>query len=465
MQGIEEIKEQFKRVIEYSQGIPDPKVDHLFSQWEVSKKKFIERFGGLIYEHPVPVEFSLDDKEKHNRLMEFIDEVYYTYNNEELADFLSWNENSFFENKVSTVKNEKIPKGMKLIKAFKYFEKNPKRLRDIQDAASQIIQEDKVKGTLCFSVHPLDYLSSSENTYNWRSCHALNGEYRAGNLSYMADNSTFMVYIKGADNVVLPSFPEDVKWNSKKWRMLIHASEKDEIMFAGRQYPFSSKPGIDTVLNIYNVLYCSSGVFDYRGKSSYTGWSDRYIDAYKSEDPDLCVELDEKYVIYKRQLIALTDLVHQEIKATNYCDILNSTVYRYPYYAVLNHLYYYGVNRFRDNPLKIGKEVNCLHCGNEIILNPETMRCNCCELEYGYEQNDNYGTCECCGARISYDDCYCVEEQHICASCFDDHCFSCEECGEVYFKEKRRCIGNDEDDLSYVCVYCAEDKKENNYYG
>ena len=28
-----------------------------------------------------------------------------------------------------------------------------------------------------------DYLSLSENAFNWRSCHALDGEYRAGNLS------------------------------------------------------------------------------------------------------------------------------------------------------------------------------------------------------------------------------------------------------------------------------------------
>lgn len=46
---------------------------------------------------------------------------------------------------------------MKLVKAFKYFEENSRSLEDIQNYASRIIQEDKIEGTLCFSVHPLDF--------------------------------------------------------------------------------------------------------------------------------------------------------------------------------------------------------------------------------------------------------------------------------------------------------------------
>lgn len=126
---------------------------------------------------------------------------------------------------------------MKLVKAFKYFEENPRSLEDIQNYASRIIQEDKIEGTLCFSVHPLDFLSVSENTYNWRSCHALDGEYRAGNLSYMVDRSTFICYLRGAENQKLPHFPEDVLWNSKKWRMLLYMEDKRRGLMAGRQYP------------------------------------------------------------------------------------------------------------------------------------------------------------------------------------------------------------------------------------
>ena len=60
MREIDRIKEQFCEVIRYSQSIPDPQVDALFHDWELAKEKFIERFGGLIYEWPNPIEFHLD---------------------------------------------------------------------------------------------------------------------------------------------------------------------------------------------------------------------------------------------------------------------------------------------------------------------------------------------------------------------------------------------------------------------
>ena len=124
--------------------------------------------------------------------------------------------------------------GMKLVKAFKFFEQDKVTLETIQNEASRLIQEDKIEGKLRVSVHPLDFLSASENTYNWRSCHALDGEYRAGNLSYMCDRSTVMVYLCTEDKKKLPRFPASVPWYSKKWRMLLHFSDNWDMIFAGR---------------------------------------------------------------------------------------------------------------------------------------------------------------------------------------------------------------------------------------
>lgn len=128
---------------------------------------------------------------------------------------------------------------MKIIRAFKYFCEDKEILNEIQSIASMMIQNDKVSGILCMSVHPLDFLSVSENAHNWRSCHALDGEYRAGNLNYMADNSTVICYLKSTHKAQLPNFPEDVKWNSKKWRMLLFFDNYYDTMMAGRQYPFT----------------------------------------------------------------------------------------------------------------------------------------------------------------------------------------------------------------------------------
>ena len=462
----EDIKQQFKSVISYSQNIPDPKVDVLFREWETNKEKFINRFGGLIYEWSEPIEFTLDDVQKRQRAMEFATTVSDTFNNPVLAEFIDENLDGFFENRVvKTVPNSEIPQGMKLLKAFKYFEPNKAALRSIQDLASNIIQENKIRGTLCFSVHPLDFLSSSENTYNWRSCHALDGEYRAGNLSYMIDNCTFMVYLKGADNQKLYGFGP-VEWNSKKWRMLIHAAENDSIMFAGRQYPFSSKSGIDTVLNIYNNLMLM-GKKEHPWISSwykYAGWRADYVDSYvpyDATDMEDAVSLATRYIVYDNQLVDIRRVVREGPNCLNYNDILKSTCYKYPYYAIYDPYSYHNVDHLLANPIVVGEEVPCLHCGEELIRNPETMRCDDCELEHGTEENDVYSSCDCCGARIYVDDAICVGDDGdlICDSCFHAHAFVCDYCGNVYYEADRVFVADKdhEEGGSWYCRGCYEE--------
>ena len=458
MREIDRIKEQFCEVIRYSQSIPDPQVDSLFHDWELAKEKFIKRFGGLIYEWPEPIEFTLDENEKKYRAADFANQVYDTYNNPTLAEFIDENLDGFFDNKVVKVcEGSKIQKGMKLLKAFKYFEPNPVTLRNIQDAASLLIQENKIKGKLCFSVHPLDFLSSSENTYNWRSCHALDGEYRAGNLSYMVDHTTFMVYLKGADEVELPNFGP-VKWNSKKWRMLIHEHENNTIMFAGRQYPFSSKSGIDTVLNIYNNLIQKEHPFGYY---KYLNWRDDYVDSYVPHDADPSdnpQSLSARYIIINRLLASLQDVVVDGRYARNYNDVLHSTCYRYPYYAVFNNtLSHASIKKLVENPIVVGGAVTCLHCGKELVDDSETMRCDDCELKYGVEENGNYTHCACCGRRMYMDDAYVVgdDEELICQQCYDTECFQCDECDYIYYNsDKSYC----EETETYLCPHCAENR-------
>ena len=458
MREIDRIKEQFCEVIRYSQSIPDPQVDSLFHDWELAKEKFIKRFGGLIYEWPEPIEFTLDENEKKYRAADFANQVYDTFNNPTLAEFIDENLDGFFDNKVVKVcEGSKIQKGMKLLKAFKYFEPNPITLRNIQDAASLLIQENKIKGKLCFSVHPLDFLSSSENTYNWRSCHALDGEYRAGNLSYMVDHTTFMVYLKGADEVELPNFGP-VKWNSKKWRMLIHEHEDNTIMFAGRQYPFSSKSGIDTVLNIYNNLIQKEHPFGYY---KYLNWRDDYVDSYVPHDADPNdnpQSLSARYIIINRLLASLQDVVVDGRYARNYNDILHSSCYRYPYYAVFNNtLSHASIKKLIENPIVVGGAVHCLHCVKELVDDSETMRCDDCELKYGVEENGNYTHCACCGRRMYMDDAYVVgdDEELICQQCYDTECFQCDECDYIYYNsDKIYC----EETETYLCPHCAENR-------
>lgn len=70
--NLSKIKEDFDKVIQYSQQIPDPKTDRLFDIWWECKKDFINLFGGkYIYEFPHKVSFDLSAKEKHDRVIRF----------------------------------------------------------------------------------------------------------------------------------------------------------------------------------------------------------------------------------------------------------------------------------------------------------------------------------------------------------------------------------------------------------
>ena len=464
----EDIKEQFKKVISYSQGIDDPKVDTLFDMWMIAKEKFINMFGGLIYEWPEPIEFTLDEKDKKNKVDGFIDNIAVSYQNKPLADFIIANSDSFFDNIVkNNDDHEEIPKGMKLIKAFKYFEKDKDILSSIQDLASRYIQENKIKGKLCFSVHPLDFLSSSENTYKWRSCHALDGEFRAGNLSYMTDNVTFMVYVKGANDDYLPNFPTSVPWNSKKWRVLMHVALNNDIMFAGRQYPFSSKVGLDTALNIYNDMYMrkfpSTNVWSPGYK--YTPWRNNYITHVPFGEEESLVPLNTRYLLFNHQLLDIEQVIIDPPGALNYNDLLSSSIYLKPYYTVLHDGFSspHGASHLLSNPLNVGMRVRCLECDMDYIDDSQYMRCHSCELEYGDSDDDSYTYCSCCDTRLYYDDAYEVNGEMICDSCFSEECFICDNCGESHFNEDRRVIKVGEGDnvqILDICVDCEDEYTE-----
>jgi hypothetical protein len=148
----------------------------------------------------------------------------------------------------------------------------------------------------------------------------------------------------------------------------------------------------------------------------------------------------------------------------NYNDVLSSTCYKYPYYTILNP---YGFNRtynLKNKTIIVGGEIPCLHCGQELIRDPETMRCDECELEFGYEDNDNYGHCECCGCRIYYDDAYYVGDDYICDHCFNNECFVCDNCGEAYYNTDKHCVEIEEDRVEYMCPHCYENYKDKGDY-
>ena len=85
------------------------------------------------------------------------------------------------------------------------------------------------------------------------------------------------------------------------------------------------------------------------------------------------------------------------------------------------------------------------------------MRCDHCEFEYGYEENDDITSCSCCGTRIWVDDGVPVEPygELVCENCMKTECFICENCGNVFYKNEMKYIDN-ENGEGFVCADCRE---------
>lgn len=456
-----EIEESLKNAIAYSQEEANPQIEQLMSDWMENKEKFLHRFGGPIYECPEVMTFSLDQKAKDARLNGLIEYISCNCLNPDLGIFIEKNKDSFFDNKVcDTMDTSGVVPGMKLVKSFKFFEDNKELLTEFQNRASQVIQEDKITGKLCFSVHPLDFLTSSENTHGWRSCHSLDGQYRAGNLSYIADSVTFMVYIKSEQDVYLPAI--DQEWNNKKWRMLVYAADDDSIMFAGRQYPFDASGVLEKMREVYSELIRA----DYTEKNSlcdkvrYSEWTNDYVTKVGNQ------ELSHRYLPYNSDLVALQNIVFNSSYNMAYNDVLNSSLYTKPYYSVLQDYRFFGNVCVRPSAqsIKVGARVNCIHCGHALINRKggHSMRCDECELDYGGSDNEDICVCNICGRRVFIDDAYELDGAGydlVCDSCFDKECFECENCGRLFYNCDLNIIRYEDGSAEKYCYYCAKDKE------
>lgn len=419
-----EIQKQFNEVISYSQGIANPQTNDLFERWYNNKAWFREHFRNQLIVNCGEVSFALDKATKNEKVSNFLDYVDMEYHLYDLTSFIDCQRDSFFQNETCEdyeYKGTKIPAGAKLVKSFKHFITNPDLLNEIQNKASMIIQDDKVHGELCFSIHPLDFLSVSETTYKWRSCHALDGEYRAGNLSYMADGCTMVCYLKSKEDENLPNFPESIKWNSKKWRCLLFMSESKNEIFFGRQYPMFSEDALAQV------------IVTLQKRQILPGW---WVPPYKDSIDRVAGlnywSLYSRYYPVHNGLWAVDDMV-QDKSALHFNDLLRSSCY-IPYISYNMDVYYSKT----DKPIfEVGAEVKCLACGNELICPGDNGGMLCSNCDPDDWDGDTY-YCDYCDGSDREENMYFINGVSICQNCISEHTAPCKDCGGLHLKTKSR---------------------------
>ena len=110
---------------------------------------------------------------------------------------------------------------------------------------SQCTNQKIVKGNLCLSIHPLDFITASDNNNGWDSCmtYCGEGDYRRGIIEMMNSPIVVCAYLTGS----VPYCEDGLEWNSKKWREFFIV--RDDIISGIKGYPYWSQELEEIVIN------------------------------------------------------------------------------------------------------------------------------------------------------------------------------------------------------------------------
>lgn len=364
-------------IIEHSQNYKFPiPATELLKQWYAAKYPFIKSWGNkTIIRSQFPITLPLTTHARQNEFNDFLAAVEsYGALTLEFENFLRTNEDSFFDNR--TIENRK------LTKVFKSYLPQSK-LKAIQDLASTYIQKNKITGYLYLSCNPLDYLTMSENAYNWHTCQSLDGTYRAATLSYMVDPSTLVAYIADGQFYHYPSLPANYKWNSKKVRCLVHVGPKGQLY--GRTYPF---PALNFVDEIRKQFFPQSTHFF------------PLVERFCPTDKTAQCHLNNRYYP-PNEIFDFTDLI-------GYNDIENTGATLWASSIEENNGYVRQWLREHFH-VKIGEQPICPCCGFDCVTANDKLICNHCAEHYGVEE-EQFLYCDSCGHRI-YDETKAIEKE------------------------------------------------------
>lgn len=288
-----------------------------------------------------------------------------------------------------TGKNLKINHGCRVVKMLgklvEAFGFDTKEFEEYRIHHSQILNQKRLKGTLCLSIHPLDYITMSDNDSDWESCMSWenNGCYRQGTVEMMNSECVVVAYLEAEKPMRLSNAGY---WNNKKWRELyiVHP----QVITNVKGYPYCNSNLTAEVLKWLSSLVEKSGVF---GKNAYKN------KIYHWDS----VDHDELYDETKVTIRFSTNYMYNDFGHNyQYCMIGSNVEYK-------QHIYinYSGASE-------------CMLCGEldpEFANDDDAVKLVC-------KNCDDCICCGCCG-RILYnaDDCTYVNGESICNSCLEDY--------------------------------------------
>lgn len=298
-----------------------------------------------------------------------------------------------------------IQKGTKPIKAIikilqyfnEYTDERKKLVEDFRIKVSQVLNTKTLYGNLVMSIHPMDYMTMSDNAYNWSSCMSWeeHGCYFVGSEEMMNSNNVICCYLESNNNPLFcfkdkknkknPEEYPEYSWTNKKFRQLFYVNK--DIICSGKSYPYKDNKITETILTELRKLAKENMHWNYA-----FGPQD-YYDMTRYDSDDYFYLDDVLYEPGKKILFDTKAMYH---------DMMNDGQYGY---------------RCVRNPVK----------KNKLISISGKVKCLCCG-EDPRQERDRWD-------RESYNDKIQNTGQLVCEGCFEDF-FKCVCCQNAYDDEK-----------------------------
>ena len=320
-----------------------------------------------------------------------------------------------------------IDKDTKLTKTLKKFSKWYGAKFE-KDADNYILEYSKIMNqklndeiTLVYSIHPLDYLTMSDNNNGWSSCLSAmtRGCYSTGILEMLNSSSTIVCYIESDSQTMYQGF-----WNSKTWRELIIIAP--EILVALTGYP-NHNPALNgqSIAALRPIVNERTSIkYD---EQSYRRYGGVFGTVPKGKTLKPYIELDCNFM-YK-----------------DFCQKSNQTSF-----AFVNEGIFADYKDGDTININFAGTVSCLECGklwdedeygDETFL-PDSIFCRSCMKKS--EGNEDCVECHNCGRDLAYggEQYTGLDNEIYCENCINDLESFCEECNNSYYTEDSRVYYN-----------------------
>lgn len=279
---------------------------------------------------------------------------------------------------------------------------------------SQHTNQKELHGNLCLSIHPLDYMTMSDNDSGWDSCMSwVNyGDYRAGTVEMMNSPYVVVAYVESEHKQA--TFAGSITWNNKKWRELFLVTPN--LITEIKPYPYDNEFFTKETLRRLGALQSEAN----------------FSDAFKMPVRKTFIHKDKELVFRPQATYMYNDF---GLTASN------------KHWAIINEN---NLDSWQTH-INYSGAMNCMSCGEEIEYNTDYSNEVFCAPCLG----ETTFTCDWCRrtVRNGNESSYWIENHLLCKDCWENEVMYDPIKGEDVFIDdtyRLHLASKDNEDLGYI---------------